>query len=160
MLFYRDAGSAKGPAFLLSCTATIAACLSLLSSYRPALAQTSLPSVHLQIGTHAVRAELADTPQTLREGLMHRETLPANSGMLFKLGPPDIYCFWMKNTLIPLSIAFIDDQGRIVDIQDMRPHSLDPHCPPAPVTRALEMNQGWFTRARIRVGEPVLGIPR
>lgn len=159
MAFYRDAGSAKGPAFLLAIAAMASTGLALLLPCRPAAAQTPLPSVTLRIGAHGVQAELADTPQALREGLMHRKSLPTNTGMLFKLGAPDIYCFWMKNTLIPLSIAFIDDRQRIVDIQDMQPRSLDPHCPAAPVTMALEMSQGWFRRANIQVGERVLGIP-
>lgn len=159
MAFYRDAGSAKDPALLLFIAAMALASLGSLLSCRPAAAQAPLPSVTLQIGTHGVRAELADTPEALREGLMHRKSLSPDTGMLFRLGAPDIYCFWMKNTLIPLSIAFIDDRQRIVDIQDMQPRSLDPHCPGAPVTMALEMSQGWFRRANIPIGERILGIP-
>ncbi|MGB6009237.1 DUF192 domain-containing protein [Castellaniella sp.] len=125
----------------------------------PAQAQPPLPTIPLQIGVHSIQAELADTPDTLSAGLMDRPHMPADAGMLFVLGPPDIYCFWMKNTLIPLSIAFIDERGRIVDIQDMRPRSLDPHCPPSPITTALEMNQGWFDKTGIRAGDSVRGIP-
>ena len=106
-----------------------------------------------------VRAELADTPDALRTGLMNRTAMPADAGMLFALGPPDIYCFWMKDTLIPLSIAFIDRQGRIVDIQDMQPRSLEPHCPPEPITTTLEMNRGWFDKAGVKTGVVVRGIP-
>ncbi|CAM5790556.1 hypothetical protein CCAE64S_02611 [Castellaniella caeni] len=124
-----------------------------------ALAGPALPTVQLRVGQHTVRAELADTPQTLKEGLMHRKALAADQGMLFMLGAPDIYCFWMKNTLIPLSIAFIDAQGHIISIQDMRPGALDPHCPPAPVTAALEMNQGWFTQADAATGTKIKGLP-
>lgn len=126
----------------------------------PARAQPPLPTVTLEIGTHSVQAELADTPSRMREGLMGRTQLAANGGMLFMLGPPDVlYCFWMRDTLLPLSIAFIDAQGRIVSIQDMQPLDLTPHCPPTAITTALEMAQGWFARTRVRVGDSVRGIP-
>lgn len=136
-----------------------AALLGCAAQAGPAQPDAPLPTVQLHVGPRAVQAELADTPQTLKEGLMHRKTLAADHGMLFMLGAPDIYCFWMKNTLIPLSIAFIDAQGRIVSIQDMQPGALDPHCPPAPVTAALEMNQGWFTQAGVATGARVKGLP-
>jgi len=150
-------GAPGGPRFFVSASVPLVAALLLAGSscVHPAAAQPPLPTVTLRVGGHAVRAEYAATPETLSEGLMHRTALAADAGMLFELGEPDIHCFWMKNTLIPLSIAFIDRDGRIVDIQDMRPQSLDPHCPPAPVTRALEMNQGWFARAGVRPGDRV-----
>ncbi len=122
---------------------------------QPATAQPPLPTVTLNVDGHLLQAEYAATPEALSEGLMRRAALAADAGMLFELGAPDIHCFWMKNTLVPLSIAFIDPHGRIIDIQDMQPHSLDPHCPPAPVTQALEMNQGWFARAGVRTGDRV-----
>ncbi|TAN27784.1 MAG: DUF192 domain-containing protein [Castellaniella sp.] len=126
----------------------------------PAAAQPPLAMVSLEVGEHTVHAELADTPDRMREGLMGRTHLAADSGMLFMLGPPDdLYCFWMKNTLLPLSIAFIDEHGRIVSIQDMQPLSLAPHCPPSAITTALEMDQGWFARSGIGVGAAVRGIP-
>ncbi|MFC4297856.1 DUF192 domain-containing protein [Castellaniella hirudinis] len=145
-------GAPGGPCFFAAAAAPLLA--GLLYGI-PAAAQPPLPAVTLRVGAHAVQAEHAATPETLREGLMHRTTMAADAGMLFELGAPDIHCFWMKNTLIPLSIAFIDQDGRIIDIQDMQPRSLDPHCPPTPITQALEMNQGWFTRAGVRVGERV-----
>ncbi|MFT0531390.1 DUF192 domain-containing protein [Castellaniella hirudinis] len=117
------------------------------------------PQARLTIGAHTIQAELADTPATLSRGLMHRDHLPADAGMLFLFDQPDIRCFWMKNTRIPLSIAFIDPQGRIVSIQDMQPQSLDTHCSPEAVGAALEMNQGWFRRAGIRAGDRVSGLP-
>lgn len=127
----------------------------LLLAGRPAPAQPPLPTVTLNVGGHVVQAEYAAEPRTLSEGLMHRTALAADAGMLFELGEPDIHCFWMKNTLIPLSIAFIDRNGRIVGIQDMQPRSLAPHCPATPITQALEMNQGWFARAGVRPGDRV-----
>ncbi|MDY0309859.1 MAG: DUF192 domain-containing protein [Castellaniella sp.] len=120
-----------------------------------AMAQPPLPTVTLQVGKRTVQAEYAATPDTLRAGLMHRTALAPDAGMLFELGKPDMHCFWMKNTLVALSIAFIDLDGRIVDIQDMQPHSLDPHCPATPIVRALEMNRGWFAHAGVRVGDRV-----
>ncbi|CAM5189984.1 hypothetical protein CDEF62S_05587 [Castellaniella defragrans] len=126
----------------------------------PAWAQPPLPTITLTVGGHHVQAELADTPATRREGLMDRTALARDSGMLFALGPPDdLYCFWMKDTLLPLSIAFIDTQGRIVSIQDMQAQSLQPHCPPVPITTALEMAQGWFAKAGVAVGDTVKGPP-
>ena len=121
----------------------------------PAAAQPPLPPVDLQVGSHAIRAEHATTPEALREGLMHRTALDPDGGMLFELGAPDVQCFWMKNTRIPLSIAFIDQHGLIVDIQDMQAQSLEPHCPPVPITQALEMNLGWFARNQVKTGDAV-----
>lgn len=162
MRFYRDAGPGWRPAFCrrrpaLRLTALIFV-LGMLGA--PAGAQPPLPAIPLEVGGHTVRAELADTPGRMRDGLMDRTHLAADSGMLFMLGPPDdLYCFWMKNTLLPLSIAFIDERGRIVSIQDMQPLSLTPHCPPSAITTALEMAQGWFARTGIQVGDSVQGIP-
>ena len=150
-------GAPGGPRFFAFLNKMLAAALLLSGplSPRPATARPPLPTVTLHVGGHTIRVEHAATPETLREGLMHRTALAADNGMLFELGEPDIHCFWMKNTLIPLSIAFIDRDGRIVDIQDMRPQSLDPHCPTVPITRALEMNLGWFARAGVRTGAHV-----
>jgi uncharacterized membrane protein (UPF0127 family) len=131
-----------------------------LSAGAPVSAQPSLPAVSLTVDGHTVRAEVADTPSRMREGLMHRTRLDRDGGMLFLLGPPDdLYCFWMKDTLLPLSIAFIDAQGRIVSIQDMQPRSLQPHCPPSAITMALEMSQGWFASAGVQVGDAIRGLP-
>jgi len=150
-------GAPGGPRFFAFFNRTLATALLLSGPLwpRPAMAQPPLPTVTLHVGGHTIRVEHAATPETLSEGLMNRTALAAGTGMLFELGEPDIHCFWMKNTLIPLSIAFIDRDGRIIDIQDMRPQSLDPHCPPTPITRALEMNQGWFARAGVRTGDHV-----
>jgi uncharacterized membrane protein (UPF0127 family) len=167
LAFYRDAGLPKSPAFCIGPARTRLAprvgrlCLAAAAALHAcaAPAQPPLPAIPLHVGTHAIRAELADTPETLREGLMDRDRLADGDGMLFVLGDPDIYCFWMKNTRIPLSIAFMDAAGRIESIQDMQPQSLDPHCPVRPVVAALEMNQGWFGRAGVRAGDRVRGIP-
>lgn len=111
-----------------------------------------LPTVTIQAGLHLIRAEVAADPATRMRGLMLRERLGPNEGMLFVFPQPDRHCFWMRNTLIALSIAFLDDDGTIASIADMTPHSEDSHCPPRPVRFALEMEQGWFARRGISPG--------
>src|SRR3990170_2196764 len=106
--------------------------------------------VALSAGLHLIQAEVANTPETRIRGLMHRASMPANRAMVFVFPYPDRQCFWMRNTLIPLSIAFIDDRGVIVNIEDMRPQTEYQHCSARPVRYALEMNQGWFAAKRIR----------
>lgn len=117
-------------------------------------------TVELSVGVHRIEAEVAGTPEERATGLMHRRSLPAHRGMLFVFPAPGLHCFWMKNTLIPLSIAFLDDAGRIVQIADMQPHSLDSHCPPRPVRFALEMNAGWFGRRGLAPGDRILGLEK
>jgi len=117
-----------------------------------------LPVVRLTSGLYVVDAEVARTPETRTRGLMFRQSMPANRGMLFVFPYPERQCFWMKNTLIPLSIAFLDDRGAIVNIADMQPQSEDLHCSARPVRYALEMNQGWFAAKRIAPGATVKGL--
>lgn len=117
-----------------------------------AFAQQALPIVHLELDGHRLTAELAHTAESISRGLMFRTSLPADHGMLFDLYPAAPYCFWMKNTLIPLSIAFIDAKGKVISIQDMQAESRESHCPPAPVRYALEMSQGWFAQQGINKG--------
>lgn len=114
--------------------------------------QPKLPVVRLQAGIHVIQAEVADTPRTREIGLMGREALGPNEGMLFVFDGKAVHCFWMRNTPLPLSIAFLDDDGRIVDIAQMEPRSDDSHCPSRAVRFALEMEQGWFTRRGIARG--------
>lgn len=99
--------------------------------------------------------EVPRTPQQFTQGLMHRRHLPDNHGMLFVFDKPDLLCFWMKNTPLPLSIAFLDDEGAILHIADMTPYSLSPHCTPEPVRLALEMPQGWFTERGLSLGSQI-----
>ena len=116
--------------------------------------------VALNAGLYVIRAEVVDTPETRARGLMHRESMAANHGMLFVFPEPGQHCFWMKNTLIPLSIAFLDDQGTIVNMADMQPRSEDHHCSAGPVRYALEMNQGWFAARNIRPGFRISGVEK
>lgn len=115
----------------------------------------------LIVGRDTVAVEVAETEEMRRVGLMFRETLAENEGMLFVFDSAGIYPFWMKNTVIPLSIAFIDDQGVIRGLQDMMPNDeLTYHAPPVPVRYALEMNQGWFAERQVRIGDQVQFLPR
>lgn len=111
-----------------------------------------LPAVDIQAGLHLIRAEVASEPGTRMRGLMMRERLGPNEGMLFVFPDKAGHCFWMKNTLIPLSIAFVDDDGTIVNIADMQPLREDSHCPARPVRYALEMEQGWFAKRGLKPG--------
>jgi len=124
-----------------------------------AVAEDSLPTVALTTGLYVIQAEVADTPATRTRGLMYRKSMPANRGMLFMFPYSERQCFWMKNTLIPLSIAFLDERGAIVNIVDMAPQTEDQHCSARPVRYALEMNQGWFAAKRIGPGAVVTGLP-
>ena len=119
-----------------------------------------LPTAQLSIGGHKVQAEVAATDASRSYGLMNRASLPENHGMLFVFDSPTATCFWMKNTPLPLSIAFIDSRGAIVNIADMQPNTLDSHCPKAPMLYALEMQQGWFHGHSIKAGAVILGLPR
>jgi len=125
----------------------------------PALAQKTHPVVRLSAGIHLIQAEVVADYATRAQGLMHRKTLAPNGGMLFVFDDRSIHCMWMKNTLIPLSVAFIDDRGTIVNIADMEPHSEASHCAAQPVRYALEMNRGWFAARAIKPGARLGGVP-
>ena len=114
----------------------------------------------LHIGTHTFQVEVAATPQQRERGLMGRTRLPAHGGMLFVFERPDRHCFWMRNTPLPLSIAFIGADGRIVNLADMQPHTETLHCPSADVRYALEVAQGGFRQRGIAAGAQVNGLPR
>lgn len=103
-----------------------------------------------------LRLEWADIYAEREKGLMNRTHLGENAGMMFVFETPKTYCFWMKNTLIPLSVGFIDAQGRLVQINHMQPRSLEHHCAKQPILYALEVNQGWFERNNVRVQTRVL----
>jgi uncharacterized membrane protein (UPF0127 family) len=122
-------------------------------------APQSLPKIRLNAGIHNIDAQLAQTPQQREIGLMFRASMPANEGMLFAFERPSQQCFWMKNTLIPLDIAFVDDTGAIVNIERMKPQSLDTHCSEKPVRWVLEMNDGWFAKRGIKPGFKLKGLP-
>ena len=114
----------------------------------------------LKIKGHPIRVEVANTPQTRQTGLMFRNTLSENQGMVFVYEVEDLHAMWMKNTLIPLSVAFIDRRGRIINIEDMEPQSEDTHMAAAPAAYSIEMNQGWFKKLGIKKGDLVQGLQR
>ena len=120
-------------------------------------APQQLPAMTLTAGMHRISAEVARTPEQRATGLMHRKSMPAHAGMLFVFEQPEPLCFWMKNTLIPLSIAFLLDDGTILNIEEMRPQTLDSHCSQRPVRFALEMNSGWFSRRGLKPGDRIGG---
>jgi uncharacterized protein len=114
----------------------------------------------LRIKGHALRAELANDDESRRVGLMFRERLADTSGMLFVYESEGRHAMWMKNTLIPLSVAFVDRHGQIINIEDMQPQTEDAHSARGPAAYALEVNQGWFKKRGIKPGDRVEGLER
>lgn len=137
----------------------LAAAAFAVSAALPAAA-AELPTVTLTIGSHKLVAEVVATVEQRATGLMNRFSLKPDHGMLFVFGRPAPQGFWMKNTYIPLSIAFIDADGRIVNIEDMRPQTEETHWSKGPALYALEMKKGWFAERGIGPGATVTGIPR
>jgi uncharacterized protein len=122
--------------------------------------QPRLPEVQLAAGVHLIHAELADDFASRMQGLMYRTALAPNGGMLFVFDEPGVQCMWMKNTLIPLSVAFLGDDGDIINIADMQPQTEDAHCAARPARYALEMKQGWFAQRGIRPGTQLRGLDK
>jgi len=112
----------------------------------------------LSIGINLIQAEVAQNDQQRQQGLMFRDKMAPNAGMIFVFDDLNQQCMWMKNTLLPLSVAFIDAAGKIVNIEDMQPQTLDNHCSAKPVKFALEMNLGWFAKRHIKPGTVVEGL--
>jgi uncharacterized protein len=121
--------------------------------------QPKLPITRLTAGMHVIQAEVAQAPQEQMVGMMFRREMGTNEGMLFVNADAGVRCFWMRNTLLPLSIAFIADDGTIVNLADMAPQSDQSHCSAKPVRFALEMNQGWFAKRGIAAGFKLRGAP-
>jgi uncharacterized membrane protein (UPF0127 family) len=121
--------------------------------------QMNLPRVKLNAGMHVIDAQVASTPDQRMTGLMHRKEMPQHEGMLFVFEYPAQQCFWMKDTLLPLAVAFVADDGTIVNIDEMKPQTLDAHCSAKPVRYVLEMNKGWFAKKGIKPGAKLEGAP-
>jgi uncharacterized membrane protein (UPF0127 family) len=134
--------------------------LTLAMSLAMAVAQTPLPTLILKAGVYRIKAEVAATRASRELGLMNRLSLPTDSGMLFVHSVADTYCMWMHNTLIPLSVAFLDDEGKIVNIADMQPLTENNHCAAKRVRYALEMNLGWFRQRGIGPGARISGLEK
>ncbi len=138
--------------------ATCVACL-LLSLAGSAAAADRLPVLRLSVGEHSVVAEVASTRAQQETGLMYRRSLAPDHGMLFVFRQDQDVCMWMKNTYVPLSVAFIASDGTIRRVADMRPLTLDAHCARQPVRYALEMPLGWFAAHRVPRASTVRGLP-
>ena len=121
--------------------------------------QMDLPRVTLTAGMHLIKAQVAGTPIERQIGLMHRKNMPQAEGMLFVFEQPSVQCFWMRNTLLPLTAAFVEDDGTITNLADMKPQTEDSHCSTKPVRYVLEMNQGWFAKKGIKAGAKLAGGP-
>lgn len=121
--------------------------------------QLQLQRIAVQQGMHRIDAQVAQTPEQRQIGLMWRKNMPAHEGMLFIFEQPAQQCFWMKNTLLALTAAFVDDDGTIVNLEDMKPQTTQPHCSKKPVRYVLEMNQGWFAKKGIKAGAKLAGTP-
>jgi len=126
----------------------------------PAMAVAEMPVVELGAGMFRIQVEVAHTDANRQLGLMNRREMPAHNGMVFVFPQDARHCMWMRNTFIPLSVAFLDEQGRILNIADMQPQTEDSHCAAAPARFALEMNQGWFRERGLKPGDAIRGVDR
>ncbi|MGP1682478.1 MAG: DUF192 domain-containing protein [Giesbergeria sp.] len=142
---------------LCSFTLGLALLPSLVSAQAVDKPQTDLPRIELSAGMHRIDAQVAQTALQRQIGLMHRKSMPTQEGMLFVFEKPGVQCFWMKNTLLPLTAAFVADDGSIVNLADMQPQSETSHCSQKPVRFVLEMNQGWFAKKAIKAGSKLSG---
>jgi len=139
---------------------TLAPALLATALAAPAAAQSDMPEMTLEVMGHKLTAEVASTGATRTQGLMYRRILPENRGMLFVFPNIAMHAMWMMNTYVPLSVAFIDEQGVIINIEDMAPQTQDSHPATKPAKYALEMNRGWFTKRGIRPGAKIGGIDK
>jgi uncharacterized membrane protein (UPF0127 family) len=145
----------------------LAVCMALTAtslSFGPeAVAQQSATEfrvIPLSAGIHVIQAEVALSPEERERGLMFRKELGPNQGMVFLFDAPAVECMWMRNTLIPLSVAFIDNDGRVINVEEMAAQTDDNHCAKKPARYALEMGKGWFARHGIVAGASISGLPK
>ncbi len=146
------------PALVRHCLATLLVALG-ATAHAQEGPQARLQTVEITAGMHVIKAEVAVTPTEQATGMMFRREMPGNEGMLFVNQDLGKRCFWMRNTYVPLSIAFIADDGSIVNLADMEPQSDQSHCSARPVRFALEMRQGWFAKRGIKAGFKLRGRP-
>ncbi len=143
---------------LFALISTCAAALSGPCIAQPA-PQMNLPRTTLTLGIHQIQAQVAQTTEQHATGLMFRTDMAQQEGMLFVFQAPSQQCFWMKNTLIPLTAAFVADDGTIVNLENMQPQTTESHCSTKPVRYVLEVNQGWFAKKGIKAGTKLQGAP-
>ncbi len=136
------------------------AAVALALAVTAAAADTRLKTTTVRVGPHALKVEVVASDADRARGLMNRTSLGRNDGMLFIFDEPAYHSMWMKNTLIPLSVAFIDAQGTILNILDMEPETLDPHTSAGPSIYAIEVNKGWFAEKKVKAGDKVTGLPK
>lgn len=134
---------------------------SAIALFGTAMAQqpARFPVTTLMAGMHVIKAEVVANDADRAQGLMFRKNMGPNEGMVFVFPAPASVCMWMKDTLLPLSVAFIDAEGKIVNIEDMKPQTLDSHCAKKQIRYALEMNQGWFKQKNVKPGSLITGLP-
>ncbi len=125
----------------------------------PAFADVTFKTGHVSVAGHPLKVELAVTEDQREQGLMFRKQLGHDDGMLFVFDEPAYHAMWMKNTLIPLSVAFLDADGRILNVLDMEPQTLDTHQAAGPARYAIETNKGWFAERKVKAGDKVTGLP-
>ena len=130
--------------------------LALLSS----MSVAEMPRIDLTAGIYRIDSEVAFTDPMRQQGLMHRQSMPLNQGMLFVFPVPARHCMWMRNTNIPLSVAFLDREGKILNVEDMQPHTETSHCAVGAATYALEMNIGWFAQRGLGKGKKIAGVEK
>ena len=141
-------------------TRVLALTIVLLGSFGSALAQSSLPVIELSAGMYHIEAEVAATQDQRMVGLMQRREMPPQHGMLFVFPQDQTHCMWMRNTLLPLSVAFLDRDGKIINVEDMQPQSDENHCAKYYARYALEMNLGWFKSRGLTRGSSIAGIDK
>lgn len=122
-------------------------------------AQMQLPRITLKAGMYQIDAQVARSPQEREIGLMYRKEMPKHEGMLFVFEQAGQQCFWMRNTRLPLTAAFVADDGTLVNLADMKPMTDDAHCSKKPVRYVLEMNLGWFASKKLKAGDKLSGPP-
>jgi uncharacterized membrane protein (UPF0127 family) len=132
-------------------------CLALLIT---AQARAQMPRLELSAGFFRIEAEVAADQANRMQGLMNRRSMAANQGMLFTFPTAERHCMWMRNTFLPLSVAFLDEQGRIINVEDMAPQTETSHCAAAAARFALEMNQGWFAAKGLKPGQRIVGVEK
>ena len=143
--------------FLKPLLILLAYSLTSLNAFGQGVPQTQLPRITLNAGMHLIQAQVAQDFEQRQIGLMWRKEMPQNEGMLFVFEQAAVQCFWMRNTLLPLTAAFVADDGTIVNLADMKPQSDESHCSKKPVRFVLEMNQGWFAKRNIQAGYKLSG---
>ncbi|MEI7612037.1 MAG: DUF192 domain-containing protein [Betaproteobacteria bacterium] len=123
-------------------------------------ASAQMPRLDLSAGFYRIDAEVAADQANRMQGLMNRKSMPTHQGMLFVFPNTERHCMWMRNTLIPLSVAFLDEEGRIINIEDMKPQTENNHCAASPARFALEMNHGWFSTKGLKPGLRISGVEK